>query len=987
MLRNSATSALTNPMNQCYEFEILNTESPKLGLRFSGELEFVCDEFDELDQFVKSRAVNVELEVALAGFLRNAYDANYVQAAHHLAAVYACGYFLRFVMAPGAPATLIIAQGDGDGWEGLFHSLPALDPMVFGADLGRVLRACIFSCVPYQFEIHNSGSPVLGVQIYGGDLLTCDTFHDLDRVFSQNGVKPELEAALAGIIQAANALNYVSAADHLATVYACGYSLQLEAVADMPIALRVIKGDGGGREKLSQLLSALKKPAGAGSYLDNLVQVMQFASKRPTLTNPSSEIYEFALTNTIQPRFAPAQPFFDVIIAEDRLFTCSSFNKLDAFFKQRSINVELERALAGFMRCVYLENYEEASRMLSEVVNYGYTFKFQLNADEPTVFRVAPGDGTGRGGLLSALPVYDKANIDGDIEKLYRACAFYSTPYEVGIYNLDSPLLQNKAFKILTRIKAFRKILTIKRLRNHPLVYKIRNVLKTADIYDGFYSNNGAKTEVNQALSGFVRAAYEMNYMLASHHLAIIYRHDYYVRLHVPQNEVAKFCLSRGDGGGWEGLSQHLLDHDLSLFSHDMTNFLTSCIVGCMHGLYGSEHPEKAREMATEFFTKGSRNHVIEDILIAQGSYSNNMENAHPLAKSLATGNEDYLEFFKGKTCNHPVSDFEIGTEGRVFVCCPSYLPQSIGNVFTAGSIDEVIQSKHAKLIRDSINKQDFRFCRWLHCKEIDSLPSVSSSKVKKDIYPVDFRLSFDTTCNLWCVTCRNEKITVRGEQREIMLRATQDIIIPMLKKARSVTMNGYGDVFASKPCRQVLHSVNSKDNPDLKINFITNAVLLTEQEWNNFENIHDMMGDVRISIDAATKETYDKIRLGGDWDVLMENLKFIAGLRDKGVIKSLSICYVYQRENFREMAEFARMGKELGCDLVIFDALLNWNTYEHGELNDRSVHHTSNALHGEFLEELKRLREVLPPSTPHVTWQQEHSGKRTTLLSIDSRF
>ena len=220
------------------------------------------------------------------------------------------------------------------------------------------------------------------------------------------------------------------------------------------------------------------------------------------------------------------------------------------------------------------------------------------------------------------------------------------------------------------------------------------------------------------------------------------------------------------------------------------------------------------------------------------------------------------------------------------------------------------------------------------------------------------------------------------------MLKATESLVIPMLKKARSVTMNGYGDVFASKPCRQVLHQVNRKDNPELLINFITNAVLFTEDEWQKFQNIHDMVGTMRVSIDAASKSTYDKIRLGGDWDVLLKNLKFLSRLRDEGVIKRFIICFVYQRENFREMAEFAQLGKDLKCDLVIFDALLNWNTYADLELTARSVHYPTNPLHSEFLKEIERIRTVLPESAnPQNVWLQENGKRRTTLLSLDFRF
>lgn len=960
---------MVNATDQLYECEIYNTAAPIFGLRIYGDLECVCDTFDDLDGFFAKRTVNVDLEAALAGFLRNAYAMNYSLASRHLTNVYRCGYSVQLLAAPDAVARFRVIKDDGSGWDGLRLSLPEPDPSVFGADLRSLLNACIFSCMQYEIEILDPETPLLGVRLFGHQEIVSDSLDDLEHFFSTRKVNIELETALVGFLRSVYEKNCILGSRNLAKIYECGYFIQLVSISGLPTTLRVIKGHGGGWNGLRKSLSDFDI-ADSSNYLDNLLNICIFASDHRSMTNPKDEIYDFEIYNASRPTFRRIfgynifRPMFGVKISGETHFDCGSFNKLDRFFIKRSVNVELEVALAGFLRNAYEKNYMKASSYLAEVLKFGYSINFLLSSGLPTILRVAPGDGSTWDELHRSLPEPDTSVFGADLERLLHACIFSCKQYEIEIFNTESPLLGVKVFG------------------------QQEIVCESLDDLDRFFGPRGVNVELETALVGFLRAAYEMNYMLASHHLKKLYQCGYCIQLVSIPGLPTSLHVIKGYGGGWVGLRKSLFDLDLSTFGGDLKNILTACIVSCMHGLYVVGKHQSSREMADEFFARGGVNHVIEDIRIAQESYLNDPSGAHPLIKSLATGSEDYLEFFKGKTCNHPVSDCEIGTEGRVFVCCPSYLPTSVGNIFTAKSIDEIVHSKIAIQIRASIKKQDFRFCRWLHCKEIDSLISVESPKVKNDIYPVDFRLSYDTSCNLWCVTCRKEKITVKGEQREIMLKATENLIIPMLKKARSVTMNGYGDVFASKPCRQVLHQVNRKDNPDLLINFITNAVLFTEEEWRNFKNIHDMIGTVRVSIDAASKATYDKIRLGGNWDVLVKNLKFLSRLRDEGVIKRFIICFVYQSENFREMAEFARLGKDLKCDLVIFDALLNWNTYADEELTARSVHHPTNQLHSEFLQELKRIRTVLPESAnPQNVWLQENGKRRTTLLSLDYRF
>ena len=53
-------------------------------------------------------------------------------------------------------------------------------------------------------------------------------------------------------------------------------------------------------------------------------------------------------------------------------------------------------------------------------------------------------------------------------------------------------------------------------------------------------------------------------------------------------------------------------------------------------------------------------------------------------------------------------------------------------------------------------------------------------------------------------------------------------------------------------------------------IHLHTNANLWTEPMWESMSNVHDLVKSVEISIDAGTKETYEKVRRNGDWDMLM---------------------------------------------------------------------------------------------------------------------
>ena len=92
------------------------------------------------------------------------------------------------------------------------------------------------------------------------------------------------------------------------------------------------------------------------------------------------------------------------------------------------------------------------------------------------------------------------------------------------------------------------------------------------------------------------------------------------------------------------------------------------------------------------------------------------------------------------------------------------------------------------------------------------------------------------------------------------------------------------------------------------------------------------------VSIDAATRETYEKVRRGGNFDVLRKNMEFASKLRKDGNLSYFRINFVVQSENYKEMIDFVEGGVELGVDEVFFSKVLNWGTYTSEEFKEISM-------------------------------------------------
>jgi wyosine [tRNA(Phe)-imidazoG37] synthetase (radical SAM superfamily) len=106
------------------------------------------------------------------------------------------------------------------------------------------------------------------------------------------------------------------------------------------------------------------------------------------------------------------------------------------------------------------------------------------------------------------------------------------------------------------------------------------------------------------------------------------------------------------------------------------------------------------------------------------------------------------------------------------------------------------------------------------------------------------------------------------------------------------------GDPFGSKHYRKILQSLDPIRHAKVKIQILTNGLLLTRLEWSKLSNIHAMIQSVAVSIDAAEQETYEDLRRPGKWSVITENMEFLGKLRQSCQIPFLSAIYVIQQKN-----------------------------------------------------------------------------------------
>ena len=292
--------------------------------------------------------------------------------------------------------------------------------------------------------------------------------------------------------------------------------------------------------------------------------------------------------------------------------------------------------------------------------------------------------------------------------------------------------------------------------------------------------------------------------------------------------------------------------------------------------------------------------------------------------------------------CLNPFRWIEINDGGMVTPCCSPWFLGSLGNI-NDRTLEEIWNGEAFREARRAMYEGgDWRkFCNPRTCPQIfndtwvdvdfiepddrdivpitaEVLEDVREGRTEMRAGPVQIGLSCDPRCNLDCIMCSARDNPHRDGKT---LRRAIEGIDHYLPDVRRIKMMGDGEVFAIAEARRFMTEFDSRANPRTSFLIHTNGVLLTPQMWEKLEGTR--IDWLVVSIDAATRETYERIRRGGKWDVLMSNLEHMAQLFKAGRIGQFHINMCVMKSNHHEMVQFAEMGLRLGVTSVYFTPIL----------------------------------------------------------------
>lgn len=331
---------------------------------------------------------------------------------------------------------------------------------------------------------------------------------------------------------------------------------------------------------------------------------------------------------------------------------------------------------------------------------------------------------------------------------------------------------------------------------------------------------------------------------------------------------------------------------------------------------------------------------------------------------------------YRGATCRVPWETMGVNANGDVFICnSPSWIPKFVGNILDCTDIYQVLNSDIALSIRQEISNGHYTYCNNHICGFFANIsperyqtngparmpdPVVQSNDLYVTEIPKNIILDFDYTCNFVCPSCRVELINnnnhhVMAPINDRISEQIKRLVIDQIKDESVAIRWCGGEPFISRVYSDLLGYIASKNKDNIRHIIQTNGSYL-QKKSDLVISLLPTVDDMRISFDAACADTYRKIRVNGQWDQLLDNVRWLRQYIDESSSTcTISADFVVQLTNYKEIPAFVKLCQELGIEKINWQKMWNWGTWDPEEFAKHNIYRPDHALYPDLVEVFKQ--------------------------------
>jgi radical SAM protein with 4Fe4S-binding SPASM domain len=212
---------------------------------------------------------------------------------------------------------------------------------------------------------------------------------------------------------------------------------------------------------------------------------------------------------------------------------------------------------------------------------------------------------------------------------------------------------------------------------------------------------------------------------------------------------------------------------------------------------------------------------------------------------------------------------------------------------------------------------------------------------------PITMDVEPTTGCNFRCTMCQ---VSSPGFKSQNMNLETFKNFINQNKQLLKIKLQGMGEPTVNN---KFLEMIDVANQSGIVVEFTTNGSLLSQTFIHNL--LQKKISKITISIDGATKATFEKIRLKSNFNEIINNVKLLVKLSKRNFLRP-EICAwtVVQKDNIEEFEKIFFLCNEIGFDSLSYQFhISNWGKQEWQNINKNKEINLNTKL--DFIRDIKK--------------------------------
>ncbi|NIO29815.1 MAG: radical SAM protein [Candidatus Latescibacteria bacterium] len=239
----------------------------------------------------------------------------------------------------------------------------------------------------------------------------------------------------------------------------------------------------------------------------------------------------------------------------------------------------------------------------------------------------------------------------------------------------------------------------------------------------------------------------------------------------------------------------------------------------------------------------------------------------------------------------------------------------------------------------------------------------------KVPFLPVAIDIEPNNTCNFECPHCQ---VTHWSKPSFYLDEKGFARILDQFPNLVRVKLQGMGEPLLNSNLFAMLEAGEKRG---AAMSFFTNGSICTQKIADRLVRLSNTQ--IAFSIDGATPEVFEKIRVGGRFSKVLENIERLIRTRVGKKQPEIVGWTVVTRDNVHELPAIVRLAKQLGLDqLTVQTFLSNWGKKSMESFTDSIKVETVSERFGKSIEEAKQAAAECGLAVT-VTYHDRYSRKR----------